>query len=522
MYRGQIAEIPLGLEGLTGFKNQLRPTQLIRANNVTYQDGTLRKEGGASNLTDSALADNAIGLHDFFPTSAQQRTIAVLDDGSILKDSAGAGTFGDSLVTGLTVDAATVPVFVEGGAETASDNKKLFIYTGLNQLKVLDGDGSSVADVANPAADWSSSYPKGGCIHKNLHWAFGGADRHRVYYTTATDHENFSGGGSISVYPGEGDEIVGIISFRRLLIVFKRPVGVYIIDTSNVTEANWRVDRLTKSLGCASQNAFQVTDNDIVFMTPDGKIHSLNAIEEFGDVGSSDLTGAQGIDVVIRDIADLSGFNQVRSVYYPKKKELHFAFRGIGSLVNNRRLVIDWLLGAPRFRVSDRDECRSLALFKDTDGLYVPMYGNDDGHVVLMDRDTRSFNGVGFNGEFQTPHLDFNYLEPTLGTKNKYGEFLELVVDPKGNWNLNVDVYWDGELTDTVTFNMGITGASLGSFTLGTHRLAGDLTLNKKRRIVGGGKRLSLVFRNSGDGEDFSIARVYVHMKIGDERDQTD
>jgi len=48
--------------------------------------------------------------------------------------------------------------------------------------------------------------------------------------------------------------------------------------------------------------------------------------------------------------------------------------------------------------------------------------------------------------------------------------------------------------------------------------LAGDQVLNKKRRITGGGRRISLQGRNSGDGQDFSVSKFYLHFRVSDER----
>jgi hypothetical protein len=66
---------------------------------------------------------------------------------------------------------------------------------------------------------------------------------------------------------------------------------------------------------------------------------------------------------------------------------------------------------------------------------------------------------------------------------------------------------------------MGSTGATLGSFVLGTDKLGADAVVNRKRRIAGSGRRFSVAFRNSGAGEDFAIGRVYLHAKVGDERE---
>jgi hypothetical protein len=65
---------------------------------------------------------------------------------------------------------------------------------------------------------------------------------------------------------------------------------------------------------------------------------------------------------------------------------------------------------------------------------------------------------------------------------------------------------------------MGTNGAALGSFVIGTDLLGGDQVLNKKKRIVGGGTRFSIIGRNSSAGEDFSVARAYLYFRPSDEK----
>jgi hypothetical protein len=155
---------------------------------------------------------------------------------------------------------------------------------------------------------------------------------------------------------------------------------------------------------------------------------------------------------------------------------------------------------------------------KDANGIPRLVHGDDGGVINLMDQDARSNNGVGYPGRFQTAYIDLSYIDPVIATRRKEGRFLELVVEPKGNWNLAVEVRWDGNPGETLQFNMGTTGSSLGSFVLGTNSLAQEQTVNRKRRLTGGGRRLSLVGSNTGDSQDFSVARMFLHYALGDER----
>ena len=185
----------------------------------------------------------------------------------------------------------------------------------------------------------------------------------------------------------------------------------------------------------------------------------------------------------------------------------------------DRRLNVDFnRIQLPRFSTSTKDTNRSIWLRKASNGVLRPPTGDSAGFVWTLDQDTRAVAGSGFNAIFQTPHLDLSHLDPALGIIEKNGKFLELVVEPKGNWDLSVDVLWDDVVFQTISFSMGVSGSTLGAFVLGTDKLSGSNLINKRKRLEGSGRRLSLIGRNSGDGQDFSIAKFYFLFTRGSDR----
>lgn len=526
MYSGHIFEIPIGQGGLVGTKNQssISPDKLIIARNIAYDGGNLRKEGGAVKYNASALSGvpTVIGGWDWWPTSGVQRSVIVTSAGNILKDS-GSGTYPTTLASGLTV-AGSVPMFVEAGKEAAANNRKLFIFTGQNAVRVLSADGATATALATPPADWTgSSQPSFGLSHEGRVWGGGNLnDPHRLYYSTTTNHEDFTGAGSgsISIYPGEGERLVCALSFKGLIIAWKYPAGTYIVDTTDPAVANWKVSRLSNSVGSVSSRSACVVDNDIVFVDGAGNFQLLSAVTEFGDMASINISKNADVSQFVKDNFNLGLLTNVRSVYYSAKREAHFAVAGLGSSINNVRFVLDLnRQDVFRFRYSDRDICESLWLRKDsTTAIQKPVVGDNAGFVWLLDQEVKSKDGLGYSSAFQTPYMDFGWIDPKLSTVRKLGQFLEVVVEPTGAWNISVDIYWDGTLVQTLTFNMGITGSTIGSFVLGTDSLAGDQILNRRKRIVGSGRRISIAGRNSGAGEDFAVGRLYLHANAGDER----
>ena len=520
-----LTEIPLVNRGLFGSKNvnEVPIDALIDADTITFEDGTIRKEAGAIKYNSTAVTStpSILGGHDWDHDGGTQKSIIVTDAGTILKDD-GAGDYtAVTLKSGLTVSADTSPVFAEGGKESAAINRKLFIATGSNQVQVLSADGATTADIATPPADWSSSYPTCMFNHVGRMWGCGNSnDPHRLYYSTLNDHEDFTGQGSgtLAIFPGDGEGIVHAYSFRGAVIVFKYPRGIYLVDTTPVSFFDWTVRKVSNELGMAYTNCGTVVPNDIIYLDATRDIRTISATDIFGDVGTTSVSDLSAFDDWMRENINEAGRKQWRCVYYPTKKEVHFALTGTGATVNDTRVVIDFLTGRPRFRYSMRDTPVSMWTRK-VNGIPELTHGDASGFVWRMDQAARSKDSAGYEGKFRTPNIDMSHIDLNMAARRKNGHFLEAVIQPNGNWDLNCTVYWDGVAGDTVTFNQGFAGAALGSFVIGTDVLGSQGNIfTRKRRITGGGRRFSVEGSNSGVGHDFSLARLYLHFNLGDDR----
>lgn len=524
-FRGLVAPLPVGLEGLTGTKNvsRVRRTQLLQAEGITYESGNLEKEGGADKYNSTAITGtpSILAGHDWDHDGATQRMVVFTSAGTLLKDS-GSGAFATTLDSGLSVSSPCTPVFVEGGKEAAANNRKLFFFSENNQVQVLSADGATTSNLATPPADWSgSNQPTVGFLHKDRLWGCGNPnDRHRLYYSTLTDHEDFTGAGAgtLSVFPGDGQGIVAAVSFRGVIVVFKKPRGIYVVDTRPTDVADWSVSKLNGNLGVACAGVVTPALDDIIFIDTGGDIRALSATDTFGDVGTDSLSDPMDMDPFIRERLDLTQMRRWRMQYYSTKREVHIACTTVGETTNDARLVMDFnLTGIVRFRFSQRDTPVSM-WSRERDGRPELMMGEDNGFIWRLDQSAKSKDGVGYASIFQSPEDDLSSLDPSLATVRKEGKFLELVVEPRGNWNLTVEIIWDGSEHETVFFNMGVAGGALGSFLLGTDILAGAQVLSRKRRITGGGRRFSLRGSNDGANQDFSAARFFLHFKPGNER----
>jgi hypothetical protein len=252
-------------------------------------------------------------------------------------------------------------------------------------------------------------------------------------------------------------------------------------------------------------------------MDKGGQLHLLSRIED-GSFNASNLSQTHDLQAFMNDNFNLGQMYFVKAVYYWAKREVHFAMAGLGDTTNTTRFVVDFNGKFPRFRTSDRDVSQDIFLREDSDSVPRLAISDASGFVWDLDKAARTADSAGYTGQWQTPHMDMSHVDPSLGTRRKNGRFLELVVEPTGNFDITIDVQWDNRTTQTLNFNLGSSGASIGSFVLGTDILGGGEVETKRRRITGSGRRLALIGRNSGDSENFSIARAFLHFTAGNQR----
>jgi len=154
-YVGKTYPIPLGQMGLmTDFPpGEVPRGALIKAYNVSFETGSVTKAPGSLRYNTQVLPAGIVALHDWWPDIATQRLIALCSNGSIYRDIGDRLFSGAVAITDGLMSCTPRSMFVAGGAETAGRAKKLFLYTGTNQMKVLEGDGTEFETISAPAAD---------------------------------------------------------------------------------------------------------------------------------------------------------------------------------------------------------------------------------------------------------------------------------------------------------------------------------------------------------------------------------
>lgn len=523
-YTGSTIPIDFGQLGLKTDDpmTALPPNCAILANNISLTSSRVEKsKGSVSHNLDAPLTAGVVGIFDWFPEPGDQRLIALTRDGKLWRDT-GDGTFDSQtpIATGLGT-LTTDCHMIAAGNEDASQNRKLFcFFNGASQAKFIDGDDTALTAFTNIAVDWTSSFPTFGLVVKDRLVVFGNAnDKHRVYWSTASDHSDFTGTGSgqLPIFPGESDGLAAAVFYKGLVFLFKRPLGVYIMDPTDPDPLNWTASKLSDAFGISAPHAGIQMLDDLVCGSSSGSITSLQATSAFGDLKTGDILATAQVEQYFRDNLSTSGIAFQSALYYPERKIAYFSGRYVIGNPQNRLIAIDVSRPVSRITFETKDQPTCLALRKDTTLIDRPMYGTETGFVRFMDQPVYNVDGVAYNGEFQTPFMDFSSVDASLASKNKLFDFLEVQYSPTGNYNFFVDVLCDGRFVETLVIRQAV-GAVMGEFILGLSRLGGPKTRSVRLPIHCSGKSISFKVYNNLVNQNFKLEKLLVSLRLSGEQ----
>jgi hypothetical protein len=520
VYSGQWATLQLGEFGLLTdmAPGQIPRGALIKAFNVSFETGLITKAPGARRYNiNQVLPSGVVAVHDYWPDTVSQRLIAACRNGSIYRD------IGDRVFSSATAIHTGLmglderSMFVEAGAETTARDKKLFFFSGTNQVKVLAGDAAVFTTMTSPAVDWvTPNFPSIALVHRNRLWAF---MKQAAYASDTGNHENFTSNNLIQyIFPGEGGNISGAFVFRGRLFAFKEGGFVYYLDDSNEDSSNWIWQKLASNFGLASSHGIVQVANDMIAVNESGSPVSYEAVQNFGDIESADILRLLQIEDYYRNSTSLAGINLTHALYYEAKKQLFFTTRTSYRTTNNALLHIDMNKQAPRAALWTKDQVNCLAQRKDINKVLRPIYGAEDGYIYLMDQEDRLTGSTAYTGEFKTSHTDFRFMGEDLAARNKLFDFLAVEFIPQGSWNLEIDVYIDGTFSETINFLMDVRDDGLGSFTLDTDPLGREETQTIQKPLHGSGRRISFHCKQSGSNQNFALASLSVGFRVSGEQ----
>lgn len=522
-YRGSQFTFPAGQGRLTGNVNHdaVPLGDLITYNNGRYDGQTWRKAPGITAYDTVSGGPNILGAINYTPASGTHRIITACSDGAVYRESS--GDIDDAtLVSGLTF---TDPViFVPAGEQTVSTNRKLLMFSKGVTPYYIDADASTMTALTNVPSDWASTNQPAAAVYHDSRIAAWGNDNftHAIYFSNLLDHTDFSTSDPpiIDVAPGFSEGIRCCFSYLpETLYVWKFPLGIFRLDTSNITGLVIPRETIKTDIGGGGPRGVARVKDDVWFISNNGHIHSLTAVQNAEDTRDSDITALLGFEEWIADTVDLSAINNCVLHYDSNRQEVWAMYRSKSSVngLNDIGLVID--VGDPQYprpAIENRGEYFET-IFKrlETDGTFQSYCGGVDGIIRKLNQTARSIDGIGYSFVAEYPENDFSSSDPALAEREKRYDALEISINPTGSQEISAEVFVDGISRKTIGLSLGTAGTAvyddpvLGIYD--TARYVGGEVVSHKVPLGVRGRRIGVKLSNSGANEDVAITKLVVH-----------
>lgn len=487
---------------------------LTVAENVFFElSGGPHKIGGAVKLNSVTVesGQEIRGLFDYWKTGTSGSPVQkrVIHAGTkILKEDLD-GTF-DDLFTGLEDE--KIPSY-------ATFDDILIISSDSNVDVPKSWDQTTAQNLAGTPPNFAFS-----TTHKNRHWAAGvAATPSRLFFSVLLDPEDWvgAGSGSIDIDPDNGDEITAIISHKNELWVFKGPHkgSIHRITGSAPTGGDaFARKTFIEGLGAVAHNSVFRFRDDIGFIWSDGSIHSLNATANFGDFNETALT--RNINIFIKNNVVFSRLKQAWAVNDDLAGQVLISMAITGATTNNIILMMDYRFEPVRWAVWNVYTASALAIVLDPTNSDLPtvMVGETDGFVRKINQSDRNIDTTtAIAARSVTPFLHYGrpYAMKTI-------EAMGVGINPKGDFDFTFSWKTDQGGASSVNINQGSSGAQLGSFTLGTDKLAGGEFVDKFADLEEGGEFRSIQYELSNQGLDEDLEVHSITTILGEDAVSTE
>jgi hypothetical protein len=571
MYRGQNILIPLGGGGLQTDmpQNRIDPSKLIEAKNITLVNGYLEKSPGSkrwnqfnANTGSTTVPNGIAAFAEFYPSTGNQRIVALANDGLVYKFFS---PYERVQVTGATGAPSVLgmgkqPHLTVAGNETATKARKVFIFSGQNQIQVIEGDNNTYRPITTPALDWATSYPTFGLIYRSRLWCFGNSNLPDFLYASKfADFENFVPGSTPStadpkffdIFPGEGLGISGAFVFKNRLFICKRPKGLFQLNDDDPNPDFWYFTRVNEDFGLASPHSIAQIFDDALMFNSQGTVTLLSAAFQLGDIESADLFNNSAVERYFRQYISGYGLQYTKAMYYPDKKQIYFSAQSKSGAKSDTIITIDMFGKEGQIYVGDKDDPNFFGLITDDAGISRPHYCSDDGNIYSIDSRNRlaknyelgPYTVAGYSDELytelnplvgntyemiaQTPHMDFGFADQNVSTRTKRFDFLELSFQPTGDWVVYADIYIDSEFKETIQFNLNrdrplapvpAPVGVINGFVLDVDRLDADFPKSIRKPLHGQGRTISVKLRSDGYSQDIKLQSLMFYFRVSDER----
>ena len=311
----------------------------------------------------------------------QPRTPAGLPENSVVRSFFEYTRMGSSL-TGTTELLAAVgtgifvvDVFGSRFLGHMANTNTPISFSSFNDLAIISDGGTpysydqttfGVLAGSPPTFSFSTS-------HRGRHWCAGDSSApSRLYYSVAGDPEDWTGvgSGSIDVDPGDGDSIVGLLSWKSELWVFKGPTKLSIHRITGSSSSDFARVPFIYGVSAVGHNAIFPYGDDFGFWSPRGSCHSLTNTSNYGDYTESYINFP-----ILSWCTDSANINPVVGDFWQSvtDKSSGITYSLINNWITNVNrsfiLVMDWNFRSqenpyPRFSKMTLDEFSGIGLSK--------------------------------------------------------------------------------------------------------------------------------------------------------------
>ena len=382
----------------------------------------------------------------------------------------------------ILVDGASAPSIYDGGT-----------YTVLNDAPA---DVVGATDVKN--------------FKNSLFFVKGSVITFTSVYTDS-DFSAANGAGTLNI----GDAITGLSVFREQLFVFAEN-SIYRISGSTI--ADFRLDPITRDIGCLEGDTIQEVGSDIMFLGPDG-LRLLSATERNNDISVANISKniqSQFTDFISRSTSFSSVLIRNKSQYrilgYTSSYTEENAFGVIVTQLAEE--------GGGGFAFAETRGIQAYVADSELyEGIERIVFANKDGYIYQLEQGN-SFDGGDISATFITPNLPIQ--DPRV-RKTFYKMFL--YTDPSGIISFDVNLKLDFDQTQVIQpgnidiNNLLVDSDSVAVYGSGTYydpvtetgsRYGGKLQYVFEAQLIGSGYTGALSFTSTGTNPPFSLDAVTI------------
>ena len=454
----------------------------------------------------------------FAATDVAHANASTGESTTLVQDIAsGTGMTGSGVLKVASTTGFTNP---SSGTLTLVIGTEQFTYTGLTSTTftgVTRGAGGTEAVDHTAGTTVSDAFPpavsgsKFVAVFKDtLFYAGMSAKPQEVVFTVPFEEDNFSvalGAGSFRV----DDTITGLKVFRDNLFIFCEN---RIFKLSGSSFADFRVDPVTRNIGCVNGQTIQEFAGDLIFLAPDG-LRTVAGTARIGDVDLGTISTA--VQSVFNDnIANSGGF---RSLVIPNKTQYRVFFTkdGVSETITNG-VICSMREANFEFAKLKGIKPTSTDTLVESAGTTV-VHGGADGYIYQQESGN-DFNGTSIDGKYRSPDLSFG----DAGVR-KHMQKVLLSYKPESSVNADLLLRYDYEDPDSprpAAYSLSaadvaaVYGAS--GTTYGTSTYGGQSEPLVRQAVEGSGFTVALRVNDNGVSAPYSIRGFGLEYQMGARR----